>query len=831
MNERKPRSPEHLAGRISDGDAIDWSEIDATSGDEALLSEFAILERIAAVNRDRRGSLPRRRLGDYLLVELLGRGGMGEVYLAYHEKLQQPVAIKMLSHETAQSSADLLREARTLAKLQHSNIGVIHNYVQQDGLDYLVMEYIEGKTLREWMDEGPLPEKQIVELAIQLADALAAAHDQGIVHRDLKPTNLMIRDGVLKVLDFGLAKLVEAVDEATIDVTAPLEKSVLAGTIPYMAPEQIDRLPLDGRADLFSVGIILYELATGRRPFEGPTAAAVLSAILGDNFVRPRAVNPRISRGLERVIVQLLQKRPSDRIAGARSLKHELDLLRKEPKLRKIHVLTVASVLVAAGWMFGQWYTGGSPSLVPAYESSIAVLPFVDTGGVETDEDLLAAGVTDGLVDLFGQFSGLKVIAPSSVKLAAQRDPSPVSVAGAVDARSVLTGETRNLGEKIDLDMLLLDGASGDTLWVGNFEEPLEHVQRLYANVALQVADELGLPMTPEERARLMSARTVDPEVYRTCLRARRALVQYSPEGFNEAWSLYRAAADDDPTYAPAYAGMASVAALACVYTVWTHEDSRRRANGAVAKAMELDPMQPEGYLATALIRMFVELDRPGAEEAFVRCLRLSPNNTVALMWFSNLLLTQGRDEEALELKHRLVDVDPLTASTSNSLGWTLYYAGKHRESIDQLLRTIEMDANYWHPHMILSWNYSKLQRCDEAKQEIDRMIELMADDELTRNSLAYANVAFVSARCGDRARARQIAEDLESARSERWVDPFLIAWTYDAAGDPERALPWLRTSLDENSPSLWGIGLSADFSPEFRNTPEYQARLAKVRR
>jgi non-specific serine/threonine protein kinase len=498
----------------------------------------------------------------YRVLERLGAGGMGEVYLAEDGRLGRKVALKVLPARLASQPRHLerfRREARATAALQHPNIVTIYAVEEEDGLPFLTMELVEGKTLADLIPPEGLELGRLLDIAVQVADALAAAHEHGIVHRDIKPRNLMVgTNGLAKVLDFGIARKWLAEEEPTVAMggnTALTQEGQIIGTISYMSPEQIRRQPLDPRSDLFSFGIVLYEMATGDQPFEAPTPADQIAAVLHLHPKPPGTVRPGLPRRFDEIVGRCLERDAQHRYQRARELRDDLENLRLE---------------IRSGSGSGP-ATAATGSRHAAGPQALAALPFENLSG---EEEYFVNGMTDALISSLSNLGRVRVISRQSVMRYKGSDkPLPV-IARELGVDIVLTGSVMRAGNRVRISTQLIQADPEQQLWAASYNRDVQDVLALQDEVAREVAGQVRLELTEQERSRLMGARQVDPAVYELYLQGRFHWDKRTPEGLRKAIEYFAKAIAADPLYAPAHAGLADAYALLAYFRQEPEEET-----------------------------------------------------------------------------------------------------------------------------------------------------------------------------------------------------------------------------------------------------------------
>jgi serine/threonine protein kinase/Tfp pilus assembly protein PilF len=565
---------------------------------------------------------PGQTLSHYRIVEKIGEGGMCEVWKAVDTHLDRGVAIKILPpdfRDDADRLARLEKEAKAVAALNHPNIVTIHSIEEHAGERFITMELLQGRPLSAQIPAGGFPLKRFFDLAIPMIDAVSAAHAHGIVHRDLKPANVMLADdGVVKVLDFGLARSrEEPVVEMSEATTETLDQEGrISGTLSYMSPEQIEGRPVDHLSDIFSLGIILYEMATGRRPFGGKTTAAVLASTLKDTPPPTVKLNAEIPRHLDRVIRRCLEKDPGRRLQSSLDLRNDLEALQRE----------IGSLEKEA---------------VP----SIAVLPFVDMS-VERDQDYFCEGIAEEIINALTHVRELRVASrTSSIQFKATSMDSR-EIGDRLGVSTLLEGSVRKADEQLRVHAQLISVASGYHLWAGRYDRELKDVFAIQDEIAQAIVQALKVTLSPQERRAIRQVATTDARAYDYYLRGRKYYYQYRLKGIEFALQMFSRAIEIDPSYAQAYAGVADCCAYLC--TVAGHGDeTRERADAASRKALELDSELAEAHASRGVV-LLIDDQHEAAEQAFEMAIQLNPRLFEAHFFYARACFTQGKFDEAI---------------------------------------------------------------------------------------------------------------------------------------------------------------------------------------
>jgi eukaryotic-like serine/threonine-protein kinase len=778
------------------------------------------------------------RLGHYRILEKIGAGGMGEVYRARDERLEREVAVKVLPHGMLSDDSvrkRLRKEAQILSKLNHPNIETLFDFDHEELVEFLVVEYVAGVTLSEVLSNGALPEKEVARIGVQLANGLAAAHGQKIVHRDLKADNLRLTsDGRLKILDFGIAKLFkEALSDTTTDSTTGQGKII--GTLPYMAPEQLRGERADARTDIYSAGVVLYEMATGKRPFRDETAPRLVDAILHMPPVTPRAVNARVSPEMQRIILKCLQKEPENRYQSAQELEVDLRQLATTgaaipvpaPSFKQMWpwvagpaallILAVALTLVGlniAGLRDRLLARSSAPKI-----ESLAVLPLENLSG-DPSQDYFADGMTEALITNLAQIKALRVISRTSMMTyKGVKKPLP-QIARELRVDAVVEGTVQRSGDRVTINADLIQASTERHLWARSYEQDMRNILSLQSAVAREIADEVQIRLTQQERAHLADNRAVNPAAYDNYLKGR---FYWNTRGPETARSLFyfRQAIEADPNYAPAYAGLADY--------YWASDDLRPekaipKAREYALKALKIDDTLAEAHTALALIKLYGEWDWLSAKQEFERALQLNPNQADARRMYSVYLSVLGNSTEALSEIKRAQELDPLSVSIQTTAGWTFYFARQYDRALDQCRTALALDANSAGIHDCLGAAYLAKGMFKEAIAESETATRISGNAPAR-----LADLGRAYALAGKQAQAHYVLNELHALSSERYVSPTFPAVVYSALGERDQAILSLEKAYDERSVTLIWIKSEPAFD-SLREDPRFQDLLRRLR-
>ncbi len=622
------------------------------------------------------------RLGNYEITAKLGEGGMGVVYRAEDLQLERPVALKLLPAELAKDPervAWLEREARLLASLNHPNIAQIYGFHSSGDSHALVMELVDGPTLDEYLTRGILPIEESLAIAIQIAQALSAAHDQGIVHRDLKPQNIKLAPGGrVKVLDFGLARRQAATGSLIGDATTlgnSTKAGTILGTVGYMAPEQVRCEKIDTRADIFSFGCILYEMASGERAFHRSNAIETLAAILHDKPEAPSRRRHEVSPSLDRVIARCLEKERSARFQSARDLEFVLS------------TLTSAETLHA----------------LRPQPASVAVLPFSNLSA-DPENEFFADGITEDVIAHLAKIRSLKVISRTSVMAFKKSDRSLREIGEKLGAGAVVEGSIRRAGNRIRIVAQLIDALTDEHMWADTYDRDLTDIFAIQSEVALNIANALRAQLSSDERARVGRQPTQDFAAYELYLRGRHSFGRFTEESLRRSLVDYEAAIARDPSFALAWASIAQTHAEYCIngFAGSSPEDTIRNARATAARALEIDNQLAEAHGISAFIRFVFDYDWLGAEREFLTAIELSPGNAEAHCHYSWLCASLERYDDALREVRRARELDPILIQTD--VATTLLRAGRIDEALEEARQSLRNDPAWPRVHSILGW-------------------------------------------------------------------------------------------------------------------------------
>jgi serine/threonine protein kinase/Tfp pilus assembly protein PilF len=773
-----------------------------------------------------------RTLGHYRVDEQLGAGGMGEVYRARDARLERDVALKVLpvtKSEDPTARKRFRQEALALSRFNHPNIATIHDYDSVDGTDFLVMELVRGTP-----PVGPLSEKEVVSMGAQIAEGLAAAHGHGVLHRDLKPANLaMTPDGRVKILDFGLALLVRTTESSP----TVFHDHGTAGTLAYMAPEQINGAEIDERADIYATGAVLYELATGRRAFDDPVPGQLIQAILTKTPQAPSALNPAISPALDRIILKALDKDPKRRYQSADKLLVDLRepaaaatadraISSIVPRSRLPLVVGMAAVLIGLIAIALVVIRGRGTLFAARPPESIAVLRFENASGNPEDE-VFSNAIGSDLIFQLMKSSSVRVTSGSS-SLHVKRGAAIPDLARQLHVGKVIDGSVQRNGTRAVLNVHLYDGESGQELWTQVYDRAADDLS-LVPSVALGIFDRLGVRLTTTERQRLVAA----PQEARR-VKAREAclqavyLWQMRPPQLAKAKELIEKAIATDPTYARPYVLLAQYHAMLGMFTqtippMQFYPKAKELALQAIRMEQNDNVALSAAHGVLAMTKLHHEWDWQGAEQEFKKAIELNPSSATAHHWYAHLLLTLDRVDESLAESEKAAELDPLNVTWASCVGWHCLYARRYDRAVERSLEAVDMDPSAFSAHYYLGRAYQQKGRLPESIASFEQAVELSKGVPPAMSGLAYA---YASA--GRQREAEEILAKLTKRSQERYIPAYDFAVVYAGLGDKEKVFEWLEKAYLERSSWLVHVKWDERFE-RYRSDPRFTHLLRRI--
>jgi serine/threonine protein kinase/Flp pilus assembly protein TadD len=773
--------------------------------------------------------------GRYQIIEELGRGGMGRVYKATDTKINEKVALKLIKPEIASDKKTLERfgnELRIARRITHKNVGKMYDINEEQGTHYITMEYVSGQDLKGLIKQtGQLGIGTAISISKQVCEGLSEAHKIGVIHRDLKPSNIMIdREGNVRIMDFGIAR---ALTEKGITGSG-----VMIGTPEYMPPEQAEAKNVDKRSDIYSLGVVLYEMVTGRVPFEGDTALSIAMKHKGEAPKNPKEYNPQISDDLNLLILRCLEKAQNRRFQSAGELQSELENIeegmptiaesapKKKPITSKEITVTInrkklvipsITIIVAVLFAFFIWQSLSKKEVATAISDkpSIAVLPFVDLSPQE-DQAYFCDGLADELINRLTKIKNLKVPARTSSFSFKGKDIDIQEIGTKLDVENVLEGSIRKSGNRLRITVQLIKADDGYPLWSERYERDMKDVFSLQDEISLAIVDKLKIKLLGEEEAELVTRHTQNPEAYNLYLRGRFFWNKRTVEDIEKAIEFYEQAIKLDSNYALAYSALADSYGLLPFYTSIPPREAFAKARSAVMKALDIDETLAEAHSALGFIKMYNDWDWEAAETELKLAIQSNPSFVTAHHWYAEYLSHMARHEEAIAEINRALELDPLSVLINHMKAYVFYYAHQYERAIQQSQKTLELDPNFAITYDIIGCAYLEMEMYDEA----------MSAFEKGRNNKEYRGFGY--GRAGKREEALGIIKELK----EQWklgdIRAHSIARIYAGLGEEELAIEWLQKCLEIREPRLFQLKVDPRFD-NLRSNPGFKTLLNKM--
>lgn len=824
----------------------------SAAGACGFLDKSAMEDGAALFEDEQMPPIPGRQIGAYLIHEKLGTGGTGEVYVAYDTRLGRKVALKLLDAgfiDDGVSRTRFLREARLASSLDHPNICTIHEVGEAEGRPFIAMQYVQGQTLRDVIGGRPLALASLLSISLQIADAVAAAHAHQIIHRDIKSGNIVITpQGGVKVLDFGLAKLLDK-DEADTEIHLTVTGAII-GTPAAMSPEQARGDRADQRSDIFSFGVVLYEMATGQFPFKGRTRADVISVLLREAPIPAADLNKDLPLRLSSVIDHALVKNPDDRyqsisevIADLRQVVAEaggLDQLfnssaasrplvplvpiRKQSGFdrftrlvpKRLAPTLLALLIVALAGLAFVTFRSWSKARVPLANNSsrpetssfqsIAVLPFKPVVTRSGDE-VLEMGMADTLINKLGSMNQIIVRPISAVRRYAGLEQDAVAAGREQRVDIVLDGSIQKSADKIRVTVRLIKVADGSQLWTESFDEKFTDIFAVQDRVSEKVVGLLAVKLTGQEQSLLAKRHTDNAEAYELYLKGRYHLNRLTDDGFTKGREYFQQAIDKDPNYALAYAGLADAYNRLSGFNALAPSAGFPKARAAAVRALELDDRLAEAHTVLGSVNLFYDWDWAGAERGFKRAIEVNPGYADAHQMYGYYLAVMQRHDEAHYEMRRAQELEPLSLEKLTAIGEVLYYRRDHDKAIEQYRKALEMDPNSGFSHWALARAYTEKSMYDDAIASLQKAIALSGDSPDEPASLSY-----VYARAGKIAEARNVMDELEKRAKRTYISPSVLAVMYAGLGDRDKAFALLDKACDERDGLLVFLKVEPSF-------------------
>ena len=789
-----------------------------------------------------------KTISHYRVLQKLGGGGMGVVYEAEDLKLGRHVVLKFLPEELAKDPQALerfRREARAASALNHPHICTIYEIDEFDSQPFIVMEFLEGQTLKHRIEGKPLPTEHLLNLSIQIADALDAAHSKVIVHRDIKPANIFVTNrNQAKLLDFGLAKVGLHTRRGAplgVSATATMESDEqhltspgsALGTIAYMSPEQARGEDLDGRTDLFSFGAVMYEMATGSMAFKGNTSAVLFDSILHKYPTSAARLNPELPSELDHIINKTLEKDRELRYQTAAELRADLKRLKRESESGRVATAAAPPVTTARpAWQRREIFAGlAALTLLMALLyffrghggaiDSLAVMPFVNSSG-DPNNEYLSDGITESLINNLSQLPNFRIVPRGTVFRYKNREIDAEKVGKELGVRAMLTGRVLQRGDDLVVQAELVDVLLHSQLWGEQYNRKSSDLLSVQSEISREIVDKLRLRLSGEQKKQATRNYTDNSEAYHLYLKGRYYWNKRTAEGLKKGIEYFNQAIEKDPSYALAYSGLADSYDVLSFYSVMVPAESYPKAKVAAHKALEIDPNLAEAHISLGYEMWNYDWDWAGSEREYKRGLELNPNYATGHHWYALLLTILGRHGEALDEIKRALELDSLSLIINTKVAFVHYYAREYPQAIDQLRKTIEMDQNFPLAHLYLGLSYEQTHDWQKAIAEFQKALQV------TRNPWVLASMGHAYALSGNGGAALKITDELTKASSERFVSPYFIAIVYSGLGDRDRAFEQLEKAFKQRSDWLTYLQIDPEMD-NLRSDPRFTDLVRRV--
>ncbi len=737
-----------------------------------------------------------RTISHYEILEKLGEGGMGVVYKAVDTKLKRTVALKFLSPQAVGTEEDKTRfvhEAQAAAALNHPNICMVYEIDDYENRSFIAMECIEGESLKAKIKSGPLPLAEAVEIAVAIAEGLQEAHSKGIIHRDIKSANIMLTPtGRVKVMDFGLAKL--------SDKTQLTRAGTTLGTVAYMSPEQGRGDPVDLRTDIWSLGVVLYEMITGELPFKADYEQATIYLIINEEPPSMKSHRSDVPKGLERIIEKALAKRASERFQSAKDLKKDLE-----------------SIITP-----GRPGITGRKATTPESKPSIAVLPFRDMSS-QRDQEYFCEGIAEELINALVKLRGLRVAARTSAFQFKDRESNIKKVGEELDVKTVLEGSIRKAGNRLRITAQLINVEDGFHIWSEKYDRELDDIFAIQDEISLAIVDKLKVRLLGEERSALIKRHTDDHEAHNLYLQGLYFWNRRLEGGMKKAMEHFQRAIEIDPGYALAYAGVADTYNVTGMFGYLPPKETFPKAKEAARKALEIDPTLGEAHASLGFANTFFDWDWPAAEEEFKRAIELNPSYATAHEWYALYLMAIGRFDESIVEAERALELDPLSLIIRSIVGITYHFARRYDEAIAHHRKTLEMDPYFLPASAYISVSLAECGMYDDAIEVMNRVESLAAGSTYT---LGFFGMAYGMA--GRKEKALEILDRFDELAQERYVSSSHYANVFFGIGEMDKWFEYFEKAYVERSPLLAFIKATPWIGPLSSN-PRFKSLLKKI--
>jgi serine/threonine-protein kinase len=732
--------------------------------------------------------------GRYEIIEELGKGGMGKVFRVEDKKIKEEIALKLINPEISADKQTIDRfsnELKMARMISHRNVCRMFDLGEEKGTYFITMEHVPGEDLKSMIRmSGQLSTGTAIKIAKQVCEGLSEAHRLGIVHRDLKPSNVMIdKEGNARIMDFGIARSIRAKS-----ITG---EGMMIGTPEYMSPEQVEGEEVDQRSDIYSLGVILYEMATGRVPFGGdtPLSIAVKHKIAAP--LDPRSLNHQIPEDFSRLILRCMEKSREKRYQSAQELLSELNKLEEEKQEQK------------------------KSAEIP-FPRSIAVLPFADLSA-ERDQEYFCDGIAEELINALTKIDRLKVASGSSAFQFKGKGHDIQEIGRRLKVETVLEGSVRKAGNRLRIMAQLVNVADGYHIWSEKYDCEMKDIFAIQDEISLTIVDKLRVKLLHEEKEQLMKRFTEDVEAYNLYLKGRYFWNKRTKESFRKAMEFFKQSIEKDPNFTLAYSGLADSYNLLGFYNFAPPKEVFPKAKEAALKALKIDDTIAEAYASLAFVQLYYDWNWKDAHENFKKAVELSPGYPTAHHWYAEYLTVVGLIDEAIVEAKRALEFDPFSLIINVLLGWAFHYSYQYDHAIEQYLKTLEMDPNFAPAHFFLGMTYVQKAMFEEAFEEFQKAKVLFGDSTLTNAALWHAY-----ARRGKTDEVQKVLDELAKISQQIYVPLYYVAAVYADVGDKERAFHWLGKCFEERE--MWLAFLKVDpIWSDLRTDPRFNELLKKI--